>query len=126
MLGYNFANQLFPLKNRIDPGGLYILLQLHPTWIAAQHGSKNIHGLITRISGKPSMSGSFAYADAKWCSMPLDKGCGVQRFKHVKHQHDPPREIDEPVTDKVPGKGAGVEVRWGSAGQGRTEGDVEE
>jgi len=58
--------------------------------------------------------------------MSLDKGCGIERFEPVEHYHHPPREIDDPVTDKVPDNGTGVEVGWRSAGQERGESDVDE
>jgi hypothetical protein len=79
----NFVDQLFALKNGIDPSSLDVLLQLHPAWVAEREGSQNIHGLTAKMSGRPSADGSFTYASAEWCSMPLDEGCGVQRFKRV-------------------------------------------
>lgn len=78
-----FVDQLFTLKNGIDPSSLDILLQLHPAWVAEREGPQNIHGLTTKISGGPSADGRFTHTNAEWRSMPLDEGCGVQRFKRV-------------------------------------------
>jgi hypothetical protein len=58
--------------------------------------------------------------------MPLDESYGIERFEHVKHHHGLPRELDDPITDNVPNKGAGVEVGWNGTGQRRGEGDVGE
>ena len=96
------ASQLFALENRIDPGSLDVLLQLHPAWIAAQESSQNVHGLTTRVNDRQPMNRSLTYADAERCSMPLDKSCRIQRFEHVKHHHHPPRETDEPIAEEVP------------------------
>jgi len=81
---------------------------------------------MTRVNDGPSVERNFTHANPEGCSIPLDERCGIQRFKHVEHNHCSPRELDEPVTDKVPNKGAGVEVGWNDTGQGRGEGDVDE
>lgn len=118
--------RLFALENRIDPGSLDVLLQLHPAWIAAQEGSQNVHGLTTGVNNRPPTNQNSTYPNPEWCSMPLDKGCGIERFKGVKHHNSPPRETNDPVTNQVPDKGAGVEVGWDSAGRWRGESDVDE
>ena len=118
-------SRLFALENRIDSGSLDVFLQLHPARIATQEGSKNIHGLTMGMNNRPPTSGSWTHADTEWCFMSLDKGCSIERFKPVEDHHNPPREMDEPVTDKVPDKRTWVEVGWDIGGRGRRESDVE-
>ena len=83
-------NHLFALENRIDPGSLDVLLQLHPARIAKQEGSQNIHGLTMVMNDRSPTDGSSTHADTEWCFMSLDKGCSIERFKPVEHHHNPP------------------------------------
>lgn len=119
--------RLFSLKDRIDPGNLDVPLHLHPARIAEREGSQNVHSLMESVNEGSPTDGSSTHANTEWHSMPLNEGCGIQRFKRVEHHQSSPREFDEPVANEVPNKGARVEVGWdSSAGQGRGEGDVDE
>ena len=108
-------SHLFTLENRIDPGSLDVLLQLRPARVATEEGSQNIHGLTRGMNGASPTNRTLTHADTEWCSMSLDKGCGIEGLEPVEHQHHPPRELNYPVTYKVSEEGTGVEVGWDSA-----------